>query len=291
MDTVIMIDTCSDLKMEYVRENHIPFLSLTVNFKGKEIIDDFWQTLNAKYFYNSIRNGENLTTSQVNVYTYIEEFNKHIKEGKAIIYISFSSALSGSYNNAKTAKESILEEHRDADITVIDSKCASMGEGLLVYYAIEMLKEGASKKKIVDWIEKNKLKINHLFTVDDLHHLKRGGRVSNTAAFVGTLLHIKPILIVDNEGRLIPIKKERGRKKSIKELAEMLSQKVIAPEEQVIFISHGDCYDDAKYLAELIQEKHKVKEIVINNVGPVIGAHSGPGTVALFFLGNNREDV
>jgi DegV family protein with EDD domain len=200
----------------------------------------------------------------------------------------FSSALSGSYNSACIAKNMILEEYKDADITVIDSKCASLGEGLLVFYAIEMLKNSASKDEIITFIENNKLKINHWFTVDDLNHLKRGGRVSATAAAIGTLLNIKPILHVDDEGRLIPVTKEKGRKKSIKALAEELDKNIINPEEQIIFISHGDCIEDVELLKKLILEKHKVKDIIVNSIGPIIGAHSGPGTVALFFMGEKR---
>ena len=163
-----------------------------------------------------------------------------------------------------------------------------MGEGLLDYYAIEMLKNGASKDEIVQWIEENKLKLNHWFTVDDLNHLKRGGRVSSTAAIIGTLLDIKPVLHVDNEGRLIPVTKVKGRKKSIKSLFEELDKRIVNPEEQVIFISHGDCLEDAKFLERLILEKYKVKDVFINEIGPTVGSHSGPGTVALFFLGNER---
>lgn len=288
MESILIIDSCSDLPIQYIEKNNIPFLSLTFSFKGKEIEDDFGRSLSYKNFFREVRNGEITTTSQINIYKYVEEFKKHVKEGKAIIYISFSSALSGCFNNAIAAKNIVLEEYNHADITIIDSKCASMGEGLLVYYVIEMLKKGINKEEIVAWIEENKLKVNHWFTVDDLNHLKRGGRVSNTAAFMGTLFDIKPILFVDDEGRLIPVTKVRGRKNSIKALAQRLDEGIVNPEDQVIFISHGDCFNDAKYLEEIIMKKHKVKEVIINNIGPVIGSHSGPGTIALFFLGDKR---
>jgi len=158
----------------------------------------------------------------------------------------------------------------------------------LAYHANEMLKAGASKDEVVSWIETNKLRMNHWFTVDDLGHLKRGGRLSGTAALVGTLLDIKPILQVDNEGKLIPVSKVKGRKKSIKTLLGMLQENIESPEEQVIAISHGDCIEDAEYLKEMILKEYKVKDIIINNVGPVIGSHAGPGVVALFFLGSKR---
>lgn len=288
METVIIIDSCSDLPLEYVEKSKTPVLGMTVNFKGREYKEDFGASLPYKEFYDEVRKGEMPSTAQINVYDYSEEFKKHVKEGKAVICVALSSALSGSYNSACIAKNMILEEYKDADITVIDSKCASMGEGLLDYYAIELLKKGASKNEIINFIEENKLKVNHWFTVDDLNHLKRGGRVSATAAAIGTLLDIKPILHVDDEGRLIPVTKVKGRKKSIKTLAEEMDKRIINPEDQVVFISHGDCIDDAKFLEKLILEKHKVKNVIINQIGPTVGSHSGPGTVALFFIGEKR---
>lgn len=288
VDTVLIIDSCTDLPVEYVEKNNIPLVSLVCNFKGGEYKDDFGRTLDYKEFYKEVRNGEMPYTSQVNVYEFTEIFKRYTSEGKAVIYLAFSSALSGSHNSAVLAKEMICEQNKDADITVIDSRSASLGEGLLVYYAIEMLNKGASKDEIVSWLENNKLKVNHWFTVDDLGHLKRGGRVSGTTAFVGKLLDIKPILHVDNEGRLIPVTKVKGRKKSIKALYEALEENIVEPEEQIIAISHGDCLEDANSLAEMIQKNYKVKDIIINYVGPVIGSHSGPGTLALFFMGKKR---
>jgi DegV family protein with EDD domain len=271
-----------------VEKNEIPVVSLVCNFMGQEYKDDFGKTLSYKEFYAAVRNGEMPSTSQVNVYVYTEIFKKYAAEGKSIIYLGFSSALSGSLNSALLAKDMICEEIENADITVIDSRSASLGEGLLAYNANEMLKAGASKDEVVSWLETNKLRMNHWFTVDDLGHLKRGGRVSGAAAFVGTLLDIKPILQIDDEGRLIPVSKVKGRKKSIKNLFEMLQENIVSPEEQVIAISHGDCIEDAEYLKEMILKEYKVKDVIINEVGPVIGSHSGPGTVALFFMGSKR---
>lgn len=288
MDTVLLIDSCTDLPLSYVEKNDLPVVSLVCNFKGQEYKDDFGKTLKYKEFYAAVRNGEMPSTSQVNVYAYAEIFKKYAIEGKSVIYLGFSSALSGSINSAKLAMDMVCEEIEDADITVIDSKSASLGEGLLAYYANEMLKTGASKDEVVSWLESNKLRMNHWFTVDDLGHLKRGGRVSGAAAFVGTLLDIKPILHVDDEGRLIPVSKVKGRKKSIKTLFEMLQENIVSPEEQVIAISHGDCIEDAEHLKEMIQKEYKVKDVIINHVGPVIGSHTGPGVVALFFLADKR---
>lgn len=288
MDTVLLIDSCTDLPHSYVEKNELPFVSLVCNFKGQEYKDDFGKTLSYKEFYTAVRNGEMPSTSQVNVYEYTEVFKEYALKGISVIYLGFSSVLSGSLSSAKLAKDMVCEEIKDADITIIDSKSASLGEGLLAYYANEMLKEGASKDEVVSWIESNKLRMNHWFTVDDLGHLRRGGRLSGAAAFVGTLLDIKPILQVDDEGKLIPMSKIKGRKKSLKTLFEMLHENIVSPEEQVIAISHGDCIEDVEYLKDMILKEYKVKDVIINHVGPVIGSHTGPGVVALFFMGSKR---
>lgn len=288
MKTIIFTDSCCDLPRSFVEENNIEVMHLRVNIKGEDIPDDLGVSIDSKDFYNLIRQGEMPTTSQVNVNTFEDNFRKYIKEGYSIIYIGFSSALSGCVNSARIAKKNIEEEISDADITVIDTKSASLGLGLIVYTAVNMLKAGKEKSEIVNWIEDNKLKVNHWFTVDDLYHLKRGGRVSSTVAAVGTILSIKPVLNIDDEGRLMPVFKAKGRKKSIKVLKEILVEKIINSEEQTIFISHGDCIEDAEHLKELILNEVKVKEVIINNVGPVIGSHTGPGILALFFMGSNR---
>lgn len=288
MKTVIMTDSCCDLPLSYVKENNIDVVSLGINIDSKYYSDDLGQSLDIKDFYSKLRNGIMPTTSQANAFSYEEVFKKHVEKGNAVIYIGFSSALSGSLNSARIARENIKDENNQADITVIDSKSASLGLGLLVYKAVEMLKNGSSKEEIVTWIEENKLRGNHWFTVDDLNHLKRGGRVSGTVAAVGTFLGIKPILEVDREGRLIPVSKVKGRKKSIKVLQDTIKERIENSEEQVIFISHGDCLEEAEYLKKLITEEIKVKDVIINNIGPTIGTHAGPGTIALFFLGKER---
>ncbi|HEY5561435.1 MAG TPA: DegV family protein [Clostridiaceae bacterium] len=288
METVVLADSCCDLPRSYIEENKVPAMSISVRFKGKEYPGDFGKSLEFKYFYDEVRKGEIATSSQENTYSFAEKFRSFVLENKAVIYIGLSSALSGTVNNAFMASEQILEEYPKADITVIDSLCASAGGGLLVYYAVEMLKRGASKDEIVKFVEENKLKVNHWFTVEDLVYLKRGGRLSGTAAAIGTLLDIKPIMHVDNAGRLVPVTKVKGRKKSIKALAEQLDARIIREEEQTIFISHADCIQDATTLKNIILDKHKFKEIIICDIGPTIGAHSGPGTLALFFLGEKR---
>lgn len=289
MKTIIITDSCCDLPLEYINRNNISVLPLTFHFKGGDYKDDFGKSMDYKTFYDEVRKGAMPTTSQVNVNAFEEMFKKYISEGYSIICIAFSSVLSGTCNSALIARENILDENKNADITVIDSKSASMGQGLLVYYANEMLKKGTSKEAIVNWVENNKLKINHWVVVDDLNHLKRGGRVSAASAAIGTILDIKPILNINEEGRLVPVSKVKGRKKSLKTLVEELKKRIVTPEEQTIFISHSDSLEDAKLVEKLILDEVKVKDVVINYIGPVIGSHTGPGTIALFFIGENRN--
>lgn len=288
MKTIIFTDSCCDLPLSFVKENNIEVMELKVNLKGEEIPDDLGESINYKDFYKLIRNGEMPTTSQANVGEFQEKFEKYINDGYSIIYIGFSSALSGCINSARLAMENIKLDNENADITIIDTKSASMGLGVLVYYGAKMLKDGKSKDEIVSWIEENKLRVNHWFTVDDLNHLKRGGRISSSVAIVGTMLSIKPIMHVDDEGRLTPVSKVKGRKKSIKVLQEKILENIVNPEDQTIFISHGDCLEEAEHLKELITSEINVKDVIINNIGPVIGSHSGPGTMALFFIGDSR---
>jgi DegV family protein with EDD domain len=291
MDTikpVIIIDSCTDLPYSFIKKHDIKVVNLTYQFKGKENVDDFFQSIEPKVFYDEVRAGEMPTTSQVNSEEYIKTFRPYIERNIPVISLSFSSALSGSYSSSVLAKDTLLEEFPDADLTLIDTKSASLGSGLIAWNAIKLLEEGASKDEIIQWVEENKLKVAHWFTVSDLNHLKRGGRVSGAAAFIGTMLDIKPILHVDNEGRLIPVTKVKGRKKSIRALFEKLEETIVEPEKQIIYISHGDAPEDAKHLADLIKAKYDVQDIIINHVGPVIGSHSGPGTLALFFIASGR---
>lgn len=288
MNTVLLIDSCSDLPSEYIKKNNIRYLSPICNLDGKEYKDDFGETLGYEEFYSALRSGKMPTTSAINVKSYYDEFMLHVSSGNPVIYIGFSSALSGCINNAHIAKQQILEEYPEADITIIDSKCASLGYGLLCYYAHEMLSSGASKDEVIKWAQDNKLRMNHWFTVEDLFHLKRGGRVSATAAVVGTLLDVKPVLHVDSEGRLVPVTKVKGRRKSIRILVDKLQELIVNPEEQVIAICHSDCIEDVEFLAGLIKERVTVKDIIINSIGVAIGTHSGPGTIAVFFLADKR---
>ena len=285
----ILVDSSCDLPLQFIKDNNVPYLGIAVNFKGNEYFEDFGQTLSYKEFYDEVRKGEMPSTSQINAFRFEEMFRKLHKEGKSIIYLAFSSALSGTYNSALIAREEVMNEFPDADITIIDTKAASMGVGLIVYHAYELLNKGASKEEIIKWVEDNIPHTVHFFTVDDLNHLKRGGRVSATSAALGTLLAIKPVLHVNDSGQLINISKAKGRKKAIKELFENFEKHVVQPEGQTVFISHGDCLEETEILANMIKEKYKVKDVILNPIGPAVGSHSGPGAIALFFLGDNRQ--
>lgn len=286
---VIMTDSSCDLPSDLAKELQVSVLPLSVSIKGNEY-ENYLDERDIKFseFYKMLREEEPAKTSAVNVDAFLSEMDKHLKEGKDVLYLSFSSGLSNTYNAAKIAAKELSEKYPERQVYTVDTLCASLGQGMLVYLAAIEKQSGKTIEEVRDFCENNKLHICHMFTVDDLHHLKRGGRVSSAAAIFGTMLHIKPVLHVDNEGHLINISKARGRRESLESLVNYMEKSVIKPEEQTIFISHGDCYDDAKYVADLVKGRMNVKEVIINYVGPVIGAHSGPGTVALFFYGSQR---
>ena len=243
-----------------------------------------------KQFYDAMRNGAMPTTSQINIEEAKEIFFSILETGKDILHIAFSSGLSGSYNSASLAAQEMRELFPENKIIVVDSLCASLGEGLLVDKAVEMWESGKSLEETAEWLEGHKQNLCHMFTVDDLNHLYRGGRVSKAAAVVGTVINLKPLLHVDGEGRLIHLRNTRGRKKSLHCLVDLMEERIGSwrDTEQKIFISHGDCEEDAKYVQTLVQERFGYRHFLINPVGPTIGAHSGPGTVALFFMGEYR---
>jgi DegV family protein with EDD domain len=287
-DFVITTDTTCDLPKDYILEHNLKLLPLYYSFNG-EVYGDKLE-LSPGEFFDKMRGGEMPTTMAVNPDTAKKIFTDILKEGYDIIHISFSSALSGSCSVAVTVAAELREEYPDSKITVVDSLSASMGEGLLVHKAVLMKEEGKSYKEIVEWLENNKLKLCHMFTVDDLHHLHRGGRVSRTAAIIGTLINVKPVLHVSNEGRLVPLNNVRGRKKALIALVNNMEKRIdgYLYKNDIIFISHGDCLEDAQTVASMITERFGISNIVINYVCPTIGAHSGPGTVAVFFMGNER---
>lgn len=287
-DFLISTDTTADLPDNYVKENNIDIHTLFYAFG--EVIYGTDNTMPEKEFFDRMRKGEMPTTMACNPQDCKTIFEKRVNEGFDILHIAFSSALSSSYNNACIAANEVMEEHPGARIVVIDSLAASMGEGLIVYKAIEMKKSGKSMDEIIDFVNEHKLNVVHNFTVDDLNHLYRGGRVSKTTAIIGTLANIKPILHVNNEGRLINIGKVRGRKKSLIALVDRMEEHIgsYRDKNDIVFISHGDCLQDAQFVAGLVKERFGIDNIWINYICPTIGTHSGPGTVALFFMGESR---
>lgn len=285
----IITDSTTDLPENMISELNIEVLPLQFIINNKSYYNyPDERDLTIKEFYKLLREGQSVNTVQVNVSQCLESFEKHLQNGEDILYIAFSSALSGTYNSATIAASELKQKYPNNKIIVIDSLSASMGEGLLVYHAVMQKRRGFSIEELSKWIEENKRNFCHWFTVNDLFHLKRGGRISSTSAIFGSMLGIKPILHVSDDGKLVPVSKVRGRRQSIEELFNRMQKSCIVPEKQVIFISHGDCEDEAKVLKELIINRLHVKDVVMNNIGPVIGAHSGPGTIALFFVGNVR---
>lgn len=284
----ITTENTADLPPQYYKDNEIEYGYLPCTMNGKVYSKD--NALSDEEFYRIMREGAMPTTSQVNAEDARAIWEPMIKAGKEILHLSFSSGLSGTYNSCRIAAEELREDYPDCKLIVIDSLCASLGQGLYVDKAVQMRTEGKSIDETADYLEQNKLNFCHVFTVDDLNHLHRGGRVSKMAAVIGTMINLKPVLHVDNEGKLIPVNKVRGRKKSLLALMNMMQEKTANYKGEVgkVFISHGDALEDAEFLANNIKEKLGRDVEIINHVGATIGAHAGPGTIALFFMGKSR---
>ncbi|KPH79173.1 DegV family protein [Oceanobacillus caeni] len=278
----ILTDSSCDLTLEQFSELDIQIAPLTVHLDGQDYEDGV--TIQAKTVYDAMRQGKAPKTSQISPQTFKEIFTSHAKENKPLVYIAFSSQLSGTYQTAKMMEQEVKEEYPDAPIHVIDTKCASLGQGLVVLHAAKLAKQGASVDEVVNAVKYQSEHMEHIFTVDDLEYLKRGGRISKAQAFVGTLLKVKPLLHVD-DGNLVPLEKIRGSKKVLSRMLELMEERGLDLTNQTIGISHGDDLERAEQLSKMIQDKFNVSEnqIVIEMVGSVIGAHSGPGTIALFF--------
>ena len=286
---VLMTDSSADLSQEMVQELGVTVLPLSFTIQGKvyrNYPDN--REMDLPLFYDMLRAGELATTSAVNVAEYTQAVEPILQEGKDVLILAFSSGLSSTYQASVLAAEELREKYPDRKIYTVDTLCASMGQGLLVYLAVQEQRKGRSIEEVRDWAEAAKLHLCHQFTVDDLHFLKRGGRISATTAVVGSMLQIKPVLHVDNEGRLINIGKARGRQASLKALVDKMEKTVTEEGKKTVFISHGDCRKDAVAVADMVRERFGTQDIRINYVGPVIGAHSGPGTLALFYLGTER---
>lgn len=285
-DYVILTDSSCDLPDDIVKKYQLEILQLDFIVEGEGSFHN--DQADIEKVYSKLRNGANIKTSAANISQASEAIEALFNQKKDILYMGFSSGLSSTYQTVYMAGQELMEEYPERKMISVDTLAASMGQGLLVYKACQAKDAGKSLEENAQYIEDIKLKLCHWFTVDDLFFLKRGGRISGVTATVGTMLSIKPILHVDDEGHLINVSKVRGRKAAITELVNRMEKLAVHPEDQDIFISHGDCIEDAEKLASIIKERFGNDRITISYVGPVIGAHSGPGTLALFFLGEHR---
>lgn len=285
-DYVITVNSTVDLPKEWLEERNVPVVPLRYTIDG-QIYEDM-SGLTAKEFFDKLREGKMSVTSQVNPEEARAALEPFLKEGKDILHLAFSSGLSGTCNSMKIAGEELKEEYPEAKIIVIDTLCACLGEALLLYKALQQKEAGKTIEETAAWVEENKLHICHDVTVDDLNHLHRGGRVSKATAVVGTMVKIKPIIHMDDNGKLQVVGKERGRKKSLNKIVDMAVEQSEGWDNDIIMITHGDCIEDAEYVAGLVRDKMGIDNILINNIGTVIGSHTGPGVVAVFCMGNKR---
>lgn len=288
-DYILLTDSSCDLPAEMYAELDLKYVPLTFHHND-EVYKNYHdeRDIRIKDFYEQMRHGKVFKTSALNIQDFASAMEPFLTEGKDILYIGFSSGLSSTYNASETAANELKEKYPDRKIYTVDSKSASLGQGLLVYLAARQRQLGKSIEEVRDYAEEMKLKVCHYFTVDDMKYLKRGGRISGATAAIATVLNIKPVMHVDNNGKLVAIEKARGRKAAVKSLINRAVEGAVQPNEQVFFISHGDCIEEAQQLGETLKEQLKVKQIVYNNIGPVIGSHSGPGTLAMFFIGKQR---
>lgn len=288
-DFIILTDSSADLSAEMAQELDIQVIPLSFIMEGRTYRDfPDNREMDPHLFYEALRQGEEATTAAVNVGQYTEALEPLLQAGKDVLILAFSSGLSTTYNSSRLAVEELREKYPERKLYTVDTLCASLGQGLLVWYAAKARERGGTIEEVRDWVEDRKLNLCHQFTVDDLHFLKRGGRISAATALVGSVLQVKPVLHVDNEGHLVNIGKVRGRQAALKALVDRMEETAIDSGSLTVFISHGDCLEDAQTVAGMVKKRFGVQNICINYVGPVIGAHSGPGTVALFYIGTNR---
>lgn len=281
----IMTDSCCDLGKDRLEQLGVSMASLGVKCGEHYYLDG---ELDLKEFYEGMRQGAQSTTSAVNPEGWAEIMEPALQAGEDILVLTFSSALSTAHQSAVIAAQELSEQYPQRVIRVIDTLGASAGQGLMVWRASQLRQAGKSLDEVANWVLENRLHVAHWFTVEDLKYLKRGGRISAATAVVGTMLSIKPILHMDDEGRLVSVDKCRGRKASLTELANRLGETILPEEKHTILISHADCPDAAAYIADIVKSRYGVEEVVICDIGPVIGSHTGPGCISVFFLGTNR---
>ena len=286
---VVMTDSSADLNPALEQELGVDIIPLSVNCGDRTFLDyPDEREIKTSEFYGMLRSGANAKTAAANVETFLTAMSRHLEQGKDVLYLGFSSGLSSTYSASEIAAQELRERYPERKVLTVDTLCASMGQGLLVWLTVQELKHGATLEEAAKYAEDNRLHLCHWFTVDDLFFLKRGVRVSAATALVGTVLQIKPVMHMDDAGTLKNVTKARGRKAALRALAQRLADTATDPADQTVFICHGDCLDDAEYTAEQIRALVPVKDIIINYVGPVIGAHTGPGVISIFFVGTHR---
>lgn len=287
MSYQIITDSCCDFTEAMYREQNVLCVPLTVTFKG-ESHTNFSDEAAVKAFYDELRCGVTATTSAANPDDWCRVMQPVLQEGRDILILAFSSGLSTTYQSAVIAAKDLRQQYPERTIHVVDTLAAALGQGLLVWYACKRRDEGMSLQELTQWVEENKLHLCHWVTVDDLAHLKRGGRISATTALVGTMMNIKPIIHVDDEGHLINVARVRGRKPATEYIASKLGELGQGYDNETVFIAHGDCPEEAAALEAIVKEKYGVKYVYTGYVGPVIGAHTGPGVLVVFFMGTKR---
>lgn len=285
----LMTDSCCDLPLSFLKERGIEFVSMIVTVDGKEYTDDLGETFDTKWYVEEVKKGKEASTSQVNVGTYYNAFEKFAKNKVPLLYLAFSSGLSGSFNNALTARDMLIEAYGDSNLMIVDTKAACLGQGLIVHLASNMQQDGKTMEEIAAWVEDHNSELHSWVTVDDLTQLKRGGRISKTAAVFGGMLNIKPIIVMDREGKLVALDKVRGRKRSIDRIVDETQNGIIDPENQVLYIAYAGDIEAAEKAKKLIEEKLNVQQIEILPMGPTISTHTGYGGLAIFSFGNVRD--
>ncbi|OJF89747.1 DegV family protein [Alkalibacterium sp. 20] len=288
MNFQIITDSGSDLPLELVNRYNIDIVNFMIRIGEEELIDDMGEKFDKNAFFQRLKNGETASTSQINVHSYIEKFKFYIEKEIPVVYLAFSSALSGTFNSAVQAKKILEEEYEEVNIDIIDTKAASLGQGLLVYEACQKKQEGYTREELIDWVEDNKLNYHSLVTVDDVKHLQRGGRISATTATVGSLLNVKPIIVVNTEGELVPAAKVRGRKKALNYLVDQTIKHLTETDKHSIFIGHVGVIEEAEFIKEKLLERANPREIIVSSYGPTIAAHTGYGSLSVFSYGDKR---
>lgn len=284
----IVTDSCCDLPYQVLEEINVDFLSMKIQLNGEELIDDLGKTFDYEKYMNELKGEAMPTTSQINVGGYLEFFRSYVEKKIPVLYVAFSSSMSGSYSSAMQAVELLKEEYENPEIYVFDTKAASVGEGLLVLATARLKEEGKPLEEVLEWLNNNYLKVRSWVTVDDLKHLERGGRISKTSATLGSILSVKPIITVDEAGRLTNVDKVRGRNKSIQKIVDETIQSIVAPLEQTIYIAYAGDLESAEKAKKQLEEKIQVKNIVLYPLGPTIASHTGYGCIAIFSMGTSR---